>query len=138
MLNDQTASVRKKNSTVRVGFVTRLKLAVTAAGCAPTPTQIARHFNLRFPDATVSVQAVRKWLKGEAYPADAKLIALGEWLAVDAAWLRYGDTSNHPAPVVLDEQRDALARDLTLLTPAERAVIRNMTDLILGFRSRKT
>jgi hypothetical protein len=122
-----------RTSPPRVDFVERLKSAVTAIGCKPTPTEIARSFNLRFPHDAVSAQAVRRWIKAQSFPTDEKMVALGDWLSVDPAWLRFGDTPGHPAPSFGID--DSLERDIALLNADERAVIRKVTDLMLAVRA---
>jgi hypothetical protein len=116
----------------RSAFVSRLGAALTAAGYDATPTTIAKGFNLRAPENSVTVQAARKWILGESFPSDDKLLALASWLDVDPAWLRFGETTR---PSV-DAPGDSLQRDLALLTPAERRVMRNMLDLLLEARKK--
>ena len=119
----------------RSAFVSRLSAALAAAGYDATPTTIAKGFNLRAPENTVTAQAARKWIKGEALPSDDKLLALAAWLDVDPAWLRFGETARH-TPQPMDGLGDSLQRDLALLTPPERRVMRNMLDLILDARTK--
>lgn len=134
-------SVQKKDSSQhplgegREQFVVRFEAALHSIGCDTTPPKIARAFNLRFPDEAVSPQAVRKWMRGEASPSDSKLHALGAWLAVDPAWLRFGSSSGYPAPALTANHEDGLERDLSLLNKAERQLIRKMTDLLLEVRA---
>ncbi len=59
---------------------------------AAGPAAIAREFNLRYDGTPVSVQAVRKWISGEALPSQDKIRALALWLDVSPHWLRYGDS----------------------------------------------
>lgn len=132
------ASINKavrKPGEGRDQFVARLTAALLAVGCDATPTRIAKEFNLRYPADAVTVQAARRWLQGETYPVDAKLIALSAWLEVDPAWLRFGATSAHPTPLFLNHSSDGLERDLPLLSPDERQILRKMTDLILAARA---
>jgi transcriptional regulator with XRE-family HTH domain len=125
----------RKPGEGREQFVARLTAALLAVGCDATPTRIAKEFNLRYPADAVTVQAARRWMQGETYPGDVKLIALAAWLEVDPAWLRFGDTSAHPAPLFSDHCSDGLERDLPLLSPEERQILRKMTDLILAVRA---
>lgn len=125
----------KKPEEGREQFVARLTAALVAIGCDATPTRLVKEFNLRYPADAVSVQAARKWMLGETYPVDSKLIALAEWLDVDPAWLRFGTTSLHPAPSFSGRSSDGLERDLSLLSPDERLILRKMTDLILAVRA---
>lgn len=61
-------------------------------GSAAGPAATAREFNLRYDGTPVSVQAVRKWISGEALPSQDKIRALALWLDVSPHWLRYGDS----------------------------------------------
>lgn len=58
---------------------------------AEGPAAIAREFNLRYEGTPVSVQAVRKWVTGQALPSQDKVRALALWLEVSPQWLRYGE-----------------------------------------------
>ncbi len=71
-------------------FAARLKAAFTQAGYPLKPTLLSREFNLRYWGRPVSVQAMCKWLDGNAIPAQDKLLALAEWLKVRPHVLRYG------------------------------------------------
>jgi len=56
-----------------------------------SPTKIATEFNLRHYGRPVSVQAVRKWLEGNAVPSAEKIVTLGKWLGVSPSWLLFGE-----------------------------------------------
>ena len=131
---DDKNKKENRHSTAREQFVARLTSALRAIECDPAPTRIARAFNLRYPSEAVTIQAVRRWMQGESYPTDGKLTALATWLNVDPAWLRFGESQAHPAPDFAIAHHDDLERDLALLNPAERELIRKMTDLILEVR----
>jgi transcriptional regulator with XRE-family HTH domain len=131
---DEKSKKEHRTSGAREQFVTRLTEALKAVDCDAAPTRIARAFNLRYPSEAVTIQAVRRWMQGESYPTDAKLTALANWLHVDPAWLRFGDTDAHPTPDFASANHDGLERDLALLNPAERQLLRKMTDLILEVR----
>ena len=76
----------------RLAFSERLQQALISAGYSPSsPTQLAREFNQRFSDQSVTVHAARKWLHGESIPTQNKLRSLAGWLDVPAEWLRFGD-----------------------------------------------
>lgn len=55
-----------------------------------SPTEIARAINKELPKLSVTPQAVRKWLFGEGFPSQDKLVQISDWLGVSAQWLRYG------------------------------------------------
>jgi transcriptional regulator with XRE-family HTH domain len=53
---------------------------------------LERAFNARYWGRSVSFQAVRRWLKGEAIPSQEKLQVLAEWLKLEPHVLRFGET----------------------------------------------
>ena len=72
-------------------FSDRLILSMQLAGYDPKPSVLEREFNLRYWGKSVTLQGVRRWLRGEAVPADDKLEVLAEWLKVDKRYLRFGE-----------------------------------------------
>jgi transcriptional regulator with XRE-family HTH domain len=75
-------------------FSMRLCRALGKVGVSMvSPTLVAREFNKRYNGKSVTTQAVRKWLAGEAIPSQDKLRVLAEWLKVSVQWLRFGDGS---------------------------------------------
>jgi len=64
---------------------------MVAAGYEPRPTVLEREFNSRYWGRSVTFQAVSRWLKGEAIPAQDKLQVLAEWLKLEPHVLRFGD-----------------------------------------------
>jgi len=71
-------------------FAQRLITAMEKAGYAAKPSILEREFNLRYWGNPVTLQGVRRWLKGEAIPSEDKLEVLAEWLQVDKRYLRFG------------------------------------------------
>lgn len=71
-------------------FAQRLQAAMQAAGYAPRPAVLEREFNTRYWGRSVTLQAVRRWLRGEALPSQDKLQVLAEWLKVEPHELRFG------------------------------------------------
>ncbi|GHU36353.1 hypothetical protein AGMMS50256_32830 [Betaproteobacteria bacterium] len=71
-------------------FSERLKQAIQDAGYNVRPIVLEREFNTRYWGHPVTVQAVRRWLKGESIPSQDKLQVLAEWLQVEAHVLRFG------------------------------------------------
>ncbi len=61
-----------------------------------SPTEIARVINQKLPQLSVTPQAVRKWIFGEGFPSQDKLVILADWLGVSAQWLRYGTGERLP------------------------------------------
>jgi transcriptional regulator with XRE-family HTH domain len=72
-------------------FSQRLRKAIEDAGYSLRPTVLEREFNTRYWGRPVTVQAVRRWLRGEAIPAQEKLQVLAEWLNVEPHALRFGE-----------------------------------------------
>lgn len=73
------------------GFAKRLHDGMVAAGYEPRPVVLEKEFNSRYWGRSVTFQAVRRWLKGEAIPAQEKLQVLAEWLKLEPHVLRFGD-----------------------------------------------
>lgn len=71
-------------------FSERLREAMTRAGYALRPVVLEREFNTRFWGRSITLQAARRWLRGEAIPAQDKLQVLADWLGVPPEELRYG------------------------------------------------
>lgn len=72
-------------------FTERLCAAMVAAGYELRPVVLEREFNSRYWGRSVTFQAVRRWLHGEAIPSQEKLQVLAEWLKVDPHVLRFGE-----------------------------------------------
>lgn len=117
----------------REAFARRLREALSRIGDdGGSPTRLAREFNRRYPGPPVTLHAARKWLNGEALPAQDKLRVLAAWLGVAAEWLRYGDQGDgggdHAAAYRAREPDLAvdfeLAREIGALSPAHRKAVR--------------
>jgi transcriptional regulator with XRE-family HTH domain len=72
-------------------FAKRLSDAMTQAGYSVRPVVLEREFNTRYWGRSVTMQAVRRWLRGEAIPSQEKLQVLAEWLKVEPQVLRFGE-----------------------------------------------
>ena len=79
----------------RQEFAKRLGEAMKLAGYPLRPVILEREFNTRYYGSSVTLQAVRRWLRGEAVPSQDKLQVLAEWLKVEPHALRYGETVRH-------------------------------------------
>lgn len=75
-------------------FSLRLRTAMEKAGYKPSPTVLEREFNTRYWGVSVSLQAVRRWIIGEAIPTQDKLLVLAEWLHLKPEYLRFGEEAN--------------------------------------------
>ena len=72
-------------------FAKRLSDAMAQAGYPLRPVVLEREFNTRYWGRSVTLQAVRRWLRGEAIPSQEKLQVLAEWLKVEPQILRFGE-----------------------------------------------
>ena len=72
-------------------FSQRLRKAIEDAGYPVRPIVLEREFNTRYWGQSITVQAVRRWLRGEAIPSQEKLQVLADWLKVEPHVLRFGE-----------------------------------------------
>ena len=72
-------------------FAKRLRDAMVQSGYALRPVVLEREFNTRYWGRSVTLQAVRRWLRGEAIPSQEKLQVLADWLKVEPQVLRFGE-----------------------------------------------
>lgn len=72
-------------------FGQRLRDAMSKAGYPLRPVVLEREFNTRYWGQSVTLQAVRRWLRGEAIPSQDKLKVLADWLKVEPEVLRFGE-----------------------------------------------
>ena len=77
--------------TDKADFAERLAAAMVAAGYEPKPAVLEREFNQRYWGKSVTLQGVRRWLRGEVIPPNDKLRTLAEWLNVTPQELGFGD-----------------------------------------------
>ena len=73
-------------------FAQRLRDAMTRAGYPLRPVVLEREFNTRYWGKSVTLQAVRRWLRGEAIPSQDKVQVLAEWLKIEPEVLRFGES----------------------------------------------
>ncbi|MDT4850488.1 helix-turn-helix domain-containing protein [Hydrogenophaga sp.] len=79
----------------KLEFAQRLRDAMAAAGLEPRPGVLLNLFNAHYWGRSVSFQAVSRWLRGEAIPAQDKLLVLAEILRVEPEVLRFGQAVRH-------------------------------------------
>lgn len=112
----------------REAFSRRLKEALKRLGDdGSSPTRLAREFNRRTPGTPVTLHAARKWLNGDALPAQDKLRVLAGWLGVGADWLRFGEGGRSAAYRVEEGGAPVdfeLARMIGALSPVHQAAVR--------------
>jgi transcriptional regulator with XRE-family HTH domain len=75
----------------KLEFAQRLRDAMVAAGLEPRPGVLLTLFNTNYWGRSVTFQAVSRWLKGEAIPAQDKLVVLAGLLKVEPEVLRFGE-----------------------------------------------
>ena len=103
----------------RTRFAARLILALEETAKPAKVVDVWRAFNALSTHAPVTPHAVRKWLMGEAIPAQPKLRALADWLGVSVAWLRFGDDVGVQA-ADLSAQEQALVTEYRKLARLEK------------------
>ncbi|KKW67440.1 DNA-binding protein [Lampropedia cohaerens] len=74
----------------KLEFAQRLREAMIAAGLEPRPSVLLNLFNTHYWGRSVTFQAVTRWLRGEAIPAQDKLVVLAQILNIEPEVLRYG------------------------------------------------
>lgn len=72
-------------------FAQRLTEAMELAGYPAKGAVLEREFNQRYWGKPISLQAVCRWLRGEAIPSQDKLNVLAEWLRIEPQTLRFGE-----------------------------------------------
>lgn len=109
-------------NTETQAFSQRLIDAMQKAGYQAKPAVLEREFNLRYWGKSVTLQGVRRWLRGEAIPAGDKLDTLVEWLGVNKQYLLYGEQAVKAAT-------EQVARWDARITSEEREIIELFIDL---------
>ena len=118
-------------------FSQRLRLAIENAGHVVRPTILEREFNTRYFGRSVTVQAVRRWLRGEAIPSQEKLQVLADWLKIEPHVLRYGAPAINAVKIkqkqwdeaINYQEREVFEAFLSLPAP-QRKVVR---EVIIAF-----
>ena len=131
----------KKNE--RQSFSRRLGGRLQHQAMPVSATALAREFNLRWRGANISVNAVRRWLVGEAIPSRDKLGVLANMLDVSEDWLRWGSNESDPTDAVaqraengaatyhIPQDASSLLQDIMLLSPKDREYLRALLDVML-------
>ena len=117
-------------------FAERLRQAMQAAGYPPKGSLLEREFNQRYWGKPVSLQAVCRWLRGEAIPSQDKLEALSEWLKIEPQELRFGAeavqkvrSARSLESAISYQEREIFEAFLALPAPQKRVV----REVILAF-----
>lgn len=121
----------------RAEFSLRLQQTLSAAGWTKfSPTRLAEEFNRLAGDNKVTVHAVRKWIVGEAIPAQSKLVLLANLLLVSADWLRFGTEQQPSEPTRFDNEDSMLLADISRLGVAQKKVLGEMMRMLIRVGSR--
>jgi hypothetical protein len=64
---------------------------MTQAGYALRPIVLEREFNCFYWGRSATLQAARRWLRGEAIPAQEKSQVLADWLRIEPQICRFGE-----------------------------------------------
>ena len=123
-------------------FAQRLCEAMTQAGYEARPVVLEREFNTRYWGRSVTLQGVRRWLRGEAIPSQEKLQVLADWLGVEPEVLRFGAAVRHSVQERRQRwdagvgylEREAFEAFLKLPAP-QRKIVR---EVILAFAKAQT
>jgi transcriptional regulator with XRE-family HTH domain len=127
-----------KISDEKAEFSKRLREAIESAGHSLRPVDVERAFNSRYYGSSVTMQAVRRWLRGEAIPSQEKLQVLADWLKVEPHVLRYGAPAINAVKTkqkqwetaINFEEREAFEAFLSL--PSDKKKI--IREVILAFK----
>ena len=77
----------------KVEFSNRLRVMMTKAGYAASPSVLLHEFNLRWHGRSISNQAAWSWLNSKSVPTQDKIQVLAEWLKTEPQALRFGDSA---------------------------------------------
>ena len=75
----------------KIEFAQRLRTTMVSAGLEPRTGVLLNLFNSHYWGRSVTFQAVSRWLKGEAIPAQDKLVVLAGLLNIEPEVLRFGE-----------------------------------------------
>ena len=124
----------------KVAFAKRLTGLLNNAGIGTaSPTHVAREFNRRYMGKSVTAQAVRNWINGEAIPAGDKIRTLAKWLKASPHWLHYGENEKNAVALKAEEERNAygedalvtLPEDFQLLAPRHKTMVCEIVNALL-------
>lgn len=123
----------------KTAFGKRLSNLLNDAGIGTaSPTQVAREFNRRYLGEPVTVQAVRKWIEGEAIPAGDKIRTLAKWLKASPHWLHYGENDKGAVALKIEQTQSTygedtanLPEDFLHLTPRHKTMVCEIVHALL-------
>lgn len=126
----------------KVGFAERLRDGMTRSGYALRPVVLETEFNTRYWGRPVTLQAVRRWLRGEAIPSQDKLQVLADWLGIEPHVLRFGAPVRNSVQerqtrwdAAAGPQERELFEVFLALPSAERKLVRDLIMAIAAARA---
>ena len=92
---------------------------------------MVRELNPRYMGKSVTAQAVRNWINGEAMPTADKIRTLAKWLKATPHWLNYGEGEKISSVQKMEEERNTygvdvyttLPEDFQRLAPKHKAMV---------------
>lgn len=115
--------VNRKTEQARLAFAQRLQRAIDEMGYkVREQTALGELFG-------VSGQAVRKWLDGTTMPGRDKMADVAAVLAVQRAWLEYGEGQMRPQHAIGETQGPEYGRETIELKEGEISVLLAMRRL---------
>lgn len=125
-------------------FGKRLTRLLNDAGIGiASPTHVTREFNRRYLGKSVTTQAVRKWLNGEAIPAGDKTRVLAKGLKASPHWPHYGENDKSAVALKVEEEGSAygedavtLPEDFQRLTPRHKLMVCEIVRALLRAEKR--
>lgn len=102
-----------------------------------SPKRLMQQFNERAGNSAVSAHAARKWLIGEAIPAQERLSILAAWLEVEPDWLRFGASESAKYERLIPTSNLILLRDVARLDPANKRLVQGMVALLIKANARQ-
>jgi hypothetical protein len=130
--NFRSASGYLRGMSAKKEFADRLVDAMAQQGLEPKAAVIEREYNDFHPDATITVQTARAWLRGAHVPGDEHMEGLAAWLRVDVQTLRKGKSRfrvgepGSPAMPRLGKQDAATMHAFAALPASRRKLVREV------------
>jgi transcriptional regulator with XRE-family HTH domain len=129
----------------KLEFARRLRDAMEAAGLEPRPGVLLNLFNAHYWGRSVSFQAASRWLRGEAIPAQDKLLVLADVLKVEPEVLRFGHAVRHRVQehrqrwdVGVGYQEREVFDAFLSLPPPQRKLVREVILALAEVHAKKT
>ncbi|HEY2344624.1 MAG TPA: hypothetical protein VGH80_01935 [Xanthomonadaceae bacterium] len=119
----------------KMEFVSRLKEALANQGLKATAAVVERGYNDHRPDAPITAQTARAWLRGAHMPGEEHMDGLAEWLRVDARLLRKGSSRYHvkePGLPRMGKQDSATMHAFLALPASHRKLVREVIAALGG------